>query len=188
VSKLLVVAIVLASVPARAEPAAIVRIGALAGYQQTDRSAWVFGPSLEVRTYRDFSIRGEAHLELGDIDDPFGPSNIRGGDGPHVNHVMFGPVWRPERYARHGLAVGASAGVLVMHSVFAGDHAGGHEFTKKPAAGAFVQTSRMFGPVSIGLQLRVDLSGSVPMGGPNGDDVTTSSARLNLAVEIPIRR
>jgi hypothetical protein len=178
--KLAVLFVVVAGTPARADTPDV-RPGALIGIQQTDRTAWVFGPSLEVRVYDDFSIRGEAHLELGDIDDPFGPSNIRGGTGPHVNHVMFGPSWRPKRYARYGLAAGASAGVLVLHSTFADP-----QFTKKPAAGVFVQAGHMLGPVSLALQLRVDVSASVPMAGPEGERVPTSSARFNLAFEVPI--
>jgi hypothetical protein len=176
----LVIVIVIGSVPAHAETP-LGRVGATVGYQRTDRNAWVFGPSLEVRVYDDFSIRGEAQLELGDFSDPFGPSNIRGGSGPHVNHVLFGPTWRPVRYADYGLGVGVEFGELVMHSLFAENH-----FTKRVAAGLFVQTGRMFGPVSLALQFRLDLSTSVAMGGPNGEDVPTTSARVNLAFEVPI--
>lgn len=172
--------IVLASVPARADtPEA--RIGATVGYQKTDRSAWVFGPALEVTILDELSIRGEAQLELGDLDDPFGESNIRTGSGPHVNHVLFGPTWRPARYAAYALAVGAQAGVLVMHSTFNAEH-----FTKRPAAGVFVQAGRVLGPVSIAVQLRLDLSTTVDMAGPGGDDVTTTSGRVNLAFEVPL--
>jgi hypothetical protein len=184
-SRFLALLIVTASLPARAETP-IGRIGGTAGFQQTDRSAWVIGPSLEVRVYKDISIRGDAQLELGDFDDPFGENNIRGGDGPHVNHVLFGPTWRPSRYARHQLAVGAGFGVLVMHSVFAADHPAGHEFTKRPAAGLFGQAGRKLGPISLALQLRLDMSTSVEMGGPGGADVPTTTVRLNLAFEVPI--
>lgn len=179
--KLAALLLLVMSLPAYADETPDVRPGALIGIQQTDRTAWVFGPSLEVRIYDDFSIRGEAHLELGDIDDPFGPSNIRGGTGPHVNHVMFGPSWRPKRYAQYGLAAGASAGVLVMHSTFADPI-----FAKKPAAGVFVQAGRMLGPVSLALQVRLDVSASIPMAGPNGESVPTTSLRFNLAFEVPI--
>src|SRR5690606_27621964 len=117
--------------------------------------------ALEVRVYKDISIRGDAQLELGNFDDPFGPSNIRGGDGPHVNHVLFGPVWRPAKYADYQLAAGAGFGGLVMHSVFADDHAGGHEFTKRPAMGLFAQAGKQLGPIVLALQLRLDLSTSV---------------------------
>ena len=78
VAKLLALLIVLASAPASAdEPVA--RIGAMGGYQRTDRNAWVFGPSLEVRIRHELTIRGEAQLELGDFDDPLGDSNILDG-------------------------------------------------------------------------------------------------------------
>ncbi len=158
------------------------RIGATAGVQRTDRSAWVFGPSLEITIVDPISIRGEAQLELGDLDSPFGKSNIRGGDGPHVNHVMFGPVWRPRDYAKYGLALGAEAGVLVMHSVFApGDH-----FRKKPAIGAFAQAGHTLGPLFFALQLRVDASRSIDMSGPEGQDVPTTTGRLNFVVEFPL--
>lgn len=170
-----------ANLPAHADRT-LGRLGATVGYQQTDRSAWVFGPALELTVYEDISIRGEAQLELGDIDDPFGDSNIRTGDGPHVNHVLFGPVWRPRRYAKYDLAVGGEVGELVMHSRFAEQ-----DFTKGVAVGWFVQAGRMLGPVSIALQLRLDVSKTVEMGGPGGDDVTTTSGRLNLAFELPIR-
>ncbi|MEO8706539.1 MAG: hypothetical protein ABI867_41320 [Kofleriaceae bacterium] len=179
-TKLVALVIVLACVPAHAETP-LGRIGATVGLQQTDRSAWVFGPSLEVHVVREFSIRGEAQLELGDVDSPFGDTNILSGDGPHVNHVMFGPTWRPVRFARYDLAVGAEAGVLVMHSVFAPK-----EFTKGPAAGVFVQAGKRLGPVVLALQLRLDVSGSVDMGGPDGVDVPTTSGRFNLAFEVPI--
>lgn len=158
------------------------RIGAMVGLQRTDRSAWVFGPSLEITVLDPISIRGEAQLELGDLDDPFGKSNILDGDGPHVNHVMFGPVWRPREYARYGLALGAEAGVLVMHSVFAeGDH-----FRKKPAAGVFAQVGHKLGPLFFALQARLDASVSIDMAGPEGQDVPTTSGRLNLVVEFPL--
>lgn len=179
-SKLGVLLIVFASLPADARP--LGRLGATVGLQQTDRTAWVFGPALEVAIHEELAIRGDAQLELGDAGDPFGDSNIASGDGPHVNHVMFGPTWRPRRYGAYGLAVGAQAGVLVMHSVFAAD-----AFTKRPAAGVFVQAGRMVGPVSIALQLRLDVSTSVAMGEPDGDDVQTTSGRLNLAFELPIQ-
>jgi hypothetical protein len=177
---LALVVVAAASLPAHAETP-LGRVGAVAGLQRTDRSAWVFGPSLEVAVFGEFSIRGEAMLELGDLGDPFGPSNIRGGTGPHVNHVMFGPTWRPKRFAEYAVAGGAEAGVLVMHSTFAEQH-----FAKKPAAGLFVQAGRRLGPVSLALQLRVDVSASIDMAGPNGDDVPTTSGRLNLVFEVPI--
>lgn len=158
------------------------RIGAMAGLQRTDRSAWVVGPSLEITIIDPISIRGEAQLEFGDLDSPFGKSNLRGGDGPHVNHVMFGPVWRPRDYAKYGLALGAEAGVLVMHSVFApGDH-----FRKKPAVGAFAQAGHKLGPLFFALQLRVDASRSIDMSGPEGQDVPTTTGRLNFVVEFPL--
>ena len=179
-SKFLSLLFVVASVPAHAETP-VARIGAVAGLQRTDRSAWVFGPSLEVRITDQLSIRGEALLELGDIDDPFGPSNIRDGSGPHVNHVLVGPTWRPARFTAFALAAGAEAGILVMHSTFADK-----EFTKKPAAGLFVQAGRVLGPVSIALQVRVDFSATIAMAGPGGEDVPTTSARINLVLEFPI--
>ena len=180
ISTLLALPIVLVSLPALADTPDV-RVGATAGFQQTDHQAWVFGPALEVRVYRDISIRGEAQLELGDFDDPFGPNNIRGGSGPHVNHVMFGPTWRPKRYDAYQLAVGAQAGMLVMHSTFAED-----EFNRKPAVGLFAQAGRMLGPVSLALQLRLDASATIEMGDADGSDVTTTSARLNLAFEVPL--
>lgn len=179
--RLLGLGLVLLSVPAHADPP-IARLGATAGFQQTDRSAWVFGPSAEVHVHHEFSIRGEAQLELGDFGDPFGPSNIRGGPGPHVNHVLFGPTWRPERYAPYALAVGAELGILVMHSVYAEE-----EFTKTFAGGAFVQAGRVLGPVELTLQLRLDVSPTIDMAAPDGSGVPTTTARLNLAFEVPIR-
>lgn len=179
-AKLVVLGIVLAAGTAEARP--LGRLGATVGLQQTDRTAWVFGPALEVAITEELAIRGDAQLELGDAGDPFGDSNIASGDGPHVNHVMFGAAWRPARYDTYGLAVGAQAGVLVMHSVFAPE-----AFTKRPAVGVFVQAGRMLGPVSIALQLRLDVSTSVAMGEPDGDDVQTTSGRLNLAFELPVR-
>ena len=171
---------VAATPPARAEPVA--RLGAMVGYQQTDRSAWVFGPSLEISLFHyHLWLRGEAQLELGDLGDPFGDSNILSGDGPHVNHVLFGPTWRPAKYAAYQLAVGAEAGVLVMHSVFAEQ-----EFTKRFAGGVFVQAGKQLGPVVLSLQLRLDLSTSVAMGSPDGGSVPTTTGRLNLALELPI--
>lgn len=157
------------------------RFGATVGYQRTDRNAWVFGPALEVHIYRDFSIRGEAQLELGNFDDPFGDSNIRVGDGPHVNHVIFGPVWRPAKYAKYDGAVGIEGGELVMHSRFAEQ-----EFTKGVAVGAFVQAGKPLGPVVLAVQLRLDVSKTIAMGGPNGVDVPTTSGRINFAFEVPI--
>lgn len=179
VGRLVLLPTVLAASTAAAEP--VVRVGGMVGVQQTDRSAWVFGPSLEVKVHRAWSLRGEAQLELGDLGDPFGDSNIRGGDGPHVNHVMFGPTWRPARLADYAFVTGAGVGVMVMHSRFAEDH-----FTKKPALGVFVQAGRRVGPVLLSLQARVDLSGTVAMAEPDGGDVTTTSARLNFAFELPI--
>ncbi len=180
-SKRVVLLLVLVSSAAYADPPDV-RPVAMIGIQQTDRSAWVFGPALEVRIFRDFSLRGETHIELGDLDDPFGPSNFRGGTGPHVNHVMFGPTWRPERHARYGLEVGANAGVLILHSTFAPK-----EFTKKPALGLFVQVGRTLGPIAIGVQLRADFSASIPMAGPTGETVPTTCARMNFVFEVPIR-
>ncbi len=154
----------------------------MAGLQRTDRSAWVVGSSLEITIIDPISIRGEALLEFGDLDSPFGKSNLRGGDGPHVNHVMFGPVWRPREYAKYGLALGAEAGVLVMHSVFApGDH-----FRKAPAVGAFAQAGHKLGSLFFALQLRVDASKPIDMSGPEGQDVQTTSGRLNFVVEFPL--
>jgi len=180
-SKFLALLFVGVSLPAHAETP-VGRIGTVVGLQRTDRSAWVFGPSLEVTISDQLSIRGEALLELGDIDDPFGPSNIRDGSGPHVNHVLVGPTWRPARFAAFALAAGAQAGVLVMHSTFADKH-----FTKKPAAGLFVQVGRTLGPVSIALQVRVDFSATIPMAGPEREDVPTTSGRINFVFEVPIR-
>jgi len=157
------------------------RLGATVGIQQTDRTAWVFGPAAEIHIWKEWSIRGEAQLELGNIDDPFGPSNIRGGDGPHVNHVIFGPSWRPEKYLHYDLALGFEAGEMVMHSLFAEK-----EFTKGVAAGVFVQGGRRLGPIALAVQLRVDFSKTVEMGGPDGDDVTTTSGRLNFVFEVPV--
>jgi hypothetical protein len=174
-----VVAVLAASAPARADRGTV-RLGGTFGYQQTDRAAWVLGPSLEVNVTDRLGIRGEAHLELGDFTDPFGPSNIRGGDGPHVNHVMFGPTWRPRRYAAYNAVVGASAGVLVMHSIFSAEH-----FVKRPAAGAFVQAGTKLGPAVLSVQLRLDVSTSVAMAGPAGESVPTTSGRLNFAFEFP---
>jgi len=179
-SRLLPLLIVFASLTADAGTP-VGRIGATAGFQRTDRSAWVFGPSLEVTIFDEISIRGEAQLELGDFDDPFGDSNIRSGDGPHVNHVLVGPTWRPMRFADFALAAGAEAGIMVMHSVFSHEH-----FTTKPAAGLFVQAGRTLGPVSIALQVRLDLSPTVGAAGPGGADVPTTSGRINLAFEVPI--
>jgi hypothetical protein len=184
--------IVCASLPAAAETLVteqqstpvedpIVRIGGTFGFQQTDRSAWVFGPSLEIRITKAIAIRGDTMIEFGDFDDPFGDSNFRGGTGPHVNHVMFGPAWRPERYRDYRLAAGAQAGVMIMHSTFAAEH-----FAKKPAAGVFVQAGRRFGPIALALQFRIDLSPGIDMAGAAGDDVATTSGRLNLAFEFPI--
>lgn len=180
------VLILIASPRAHADPPAhvdppMVRIGAMAGFQQTDRSAWDFGPSLEIHAYKEFSIRGEAQIELGDFTDPFGKSNIRGGPGPHVNNILFGPTWRPEKYAHDQLAVGVEAGVQILHSTFAMQ-----EFTKEPAAGVFVQAGRMLGPVSFNLQLRLDMSASVAMASPDGGSVPTTTGRLNLSIELPL--
>ncbi len=179
-SKFLALVFVAGSVPAHAD-APLGRIGTVVGFQQTDRSAWVFGPSLEVTISDELSIRGEGLIELGDIDDPFGPSNFDEGTGPHVNHVMVGPTWRPARHAAFALAAGAQAGVMVMHSTFAEN-----QFAKKPAAGLFVQAGRVLGPVSIALQIRVDLSATIPTGGPGGEPVPTTSGRINVVFEVPI--
>lgn len=157
------------------------RIGGLVGLQRTDRSAWVFGPSLEITVIDPISIRGEALLELGDLDDPFGDSNIRGGDGPHVNHVMFGPVWRPREYQKCGLSLGVEGGVLVMHSRFAAE-----SFQKRPAFGVFAAAGHKLGPLFLGLQLRFDASTASDMSGPEGQDVQTTSGRLNFVVEFPL--
>jgi len=99
-----------------------------------------------------------------------------------VNHVLFGPTWRPARYARYDLAVGAEAGVLVMHSVFAEQ-----DYTKRPAAGLFVQAGKLLGPISLGLQLRLDLSTSVAMGNEDGGDTPTTTGRLNVVIEFPVK-
>jgi hypothetical protein len=179
-TRLLSLLIVCASLPAAA--GTVARPGATLGLQRTDRSAWVFGPSLEVTITDAISIRGEGQIELGDFDDPFGDTNLRTGDGPHVNHALFGPTWRPMRYAEFVLDVGAQAGVMIMHSRFSHEH-----FTTEPSAGVFVQAGRMLGPVSIALQLRLDLSATVPDAGPNGEDVPTTCGRINLAIEFPIK-
>jgi len=188
-SRLITLLLVIVPVAASADPASVTeakspplgRLGATVGYQRTDRNAWVFGPALEIHIYRDFSIRGEAQLELGNFDDPFGDSNIRVGDGPHVNHVIFGPVWRPEKYAKYDGAVGIEGGELVMHSRFAEQ-----EFTKGVAIGAFVQAGKPLGPVVLALQLRLDVSKTISMGGPMGVDVPTTSGRINFAFEVPL--
>jgi hypothetical protein len=179
-AKLVAVVITLASLAARAETPDV-RLGAVGAYQRTDRNAWVFGPSLEVRITDELAIRGDAQLELGDFDDPFGPNNIRGGTGPHVNHVVFGPAWRPRRYAEYLFAAGAQAGVMVLHSQFAEDH-----FQQKVGVGAFVQAGRMLGPVSLSLQLRLDVSPSIDMAGPEGASVPTTTGRFNLVFEVPL--
>jgi hypothetical protein len=179
-SKLLPLVIVCASAPAMAGTP-VARLGATAGFQRTDRSAWVIGPALEVKILDELAIRAEAQLELGDFDDPFGDTNIRDGHGPHVNHVLLGPSWRPRRYADYAVAAGAEAGIMVMHSTFAHDH-----FNIKPAAGLFVQAGRMLGPVTVALQLRFDVSGSVGAASPTGGDVPTTTGRINLAFEVPI--
>ncbi len=179
-SKLLPLLIVLASAPADAGTP-LFRIGATIGVQQSDRSAWVFGPSLDVPVSREISIRGEGQVELGDLDDPFGDSNLRSGDGPHVNHVFVGATWRPLRFADFALATGAEAGVMIMHSRFSHEH-----FTTEPALGLFVQAGRVLGPVSIALQLRLDVSATVAEAGPGGSDVQTTCGRINLAFEVPV--
>jgi len=179
-SKLLALLVVLASLPADAGTP-LFRIGATVGLQQSDRSAWVFGPSLDVPISREISIRGEGQVELGDLDDPFGDSNFRSGHGPHVNHAFVGATWRPMRYADFALATGAEAGVMIMHS-----HFSHQDFTTEPALGVFVQAGHVLGPVSIALQLRLDVSATVAEAGPDGEDVQTTCARLNLAFEIPV--
>ena len=156
----------------------------MVGLQRSDRSAWVIGPSLEITLTEQLAIRGETFIEFGDLDAPFGPTNFRGGDGPHVNHVMFGPVWRPPEYARYGLSLGAEAGVLIMHSVFSvreDDH-----FAKRAAIGAFAQAGHRLGPLFLALQLRVDASARINMAGPEGQDVQTTTGRFNFVVEFPI--
>jgi hypothetical protein len=94
---------------------------------------------------------------------------------------MFGPSWRPDRYARYLVAVGAQAGVMVMHSNFVEPH-----FSKRPALGVFGQAGKQLGPVTLALQLRFDFSTSIEMGGPTGESVPTTSGRVNLAFEVPI--
>jgi len=179
-SKWLLLLIVLASPRADAETP-LFRIGGTVGLQQSDRSAWVFGPSLDVAVSQEIAIRGEGQVELGDLDDPFGDSNFRSGHGPHVNHVFVGATWRPTRFADFALATGAEAGVMIMHS-----HFSRQSFTNEPALGLFVQAGRVLGPVSIALQLRLDMSATVADAGPNGADVQTTCARLNLAFEVPV--
>jgi hypothetical protein len=181
VSRLVALLIVLASMPAAAGGPPEARLGAMVGLQRSDRSAWVIGPSIEITIIEQLSIRGETLIEFGDLDDPFGPTNFRGGDGPHVNHVMFGPVWRPPEYARYGLSLGAEAGFLIMHSVFAADH-----FSDRFAVGAFAQAGHRLGPLFFALQLRVDASPAIDMAGPEGQDVQTTTGRLNFVVEFPI--
>jgi hypothetical protein len=96
---------------------------------------------------------------------------------------MFGPTWRPERYARYAFAAGIAGGVLVMHSTFAAEH-----FNKKPAVGLFAQAGRMVGPVAIVFQARLDVSATIEMAGPAGEDVPTTCGRFNLVFELPIDR
>jgi hypothetical protein len=179
-SRLLPLLIVFASLPAQAETP-LFRLGGTVGIQRTDRSAWVFGPSLEVAVSHEISIRGEGQVEFGDFDDPFGDSNFRSGDGPHVNHVFVGPSWRPTRFAELALATGAEAGVMIMHSKFSHEH-----FTTEPALGLFVQAGHVLGPVSIALQLRLDVSATVAEAGPGGASVPTTCGRINLAFELPL--
>jgi hypothetical protein len=179
--RILTLSLVLLSLPAWAE-STVGRIGGMVGMQRTDRNAWVFGPSLEIALTEELAIRGEGQLEFGDLDSPFGASNIFSGPGPHVNHVLFGPSYRPARLAHLAFATGAEGGVMVMHSVFADK-----EFTLRPGAGLFVQLGHLVGPVAFALQLRVDLSTPIPEGGPDGEDIPTSSARLNLSFELPIK-
>jgi|GEM_PF-5371810 len=179
-SKLFALMILLASLPAAAETP-LFRPGATVGLQRSDRSAWAFGPSLDVAVSDEFAIRGEGQVEFGDLDDPFGDSNFRSGHGPHVNHVFAGATWRPTRFADLALATGAEGGVMIMHS-----HFSKHDFTTEPALGLFVQAGHVLGPVSLALQLRLDLSATVPEAGPGGTDVQTTCVRLNLAFEVPV--
>lgn len=158
------------------------RIGGTAGLQFSERSAWVFGPSLEVRLRPELYLRGEGQLEFGDIDAPFGPSNIFSGPGPHVNHVLVGPIYRPARYAPYNVAGGLQFGIQILHSIFVP----AEEFTIDPGAGAFVQAGHRTGPLDLALQLRLDLAGDVKDAGPNGETVRATVFRAVLSFEVPL--
>jgi hypothetical protein len=159
----------------------VVRVGGSFGYQRTDRNAWVFGPALEVKLVPKLSLRGEGQLEFGNLDDPFGDSNIFSGTGPHVNHILFGPAYRPE-YKALDLAVGFGIGLSITHSVFAPDK----DFNFAPGAGVFAQAGKKVGPVELALQARVDASPKTLEANPDDTDVSTVAARFVLSIEIPI--
>jgi hypothetical protein len=168
-----------ASIALADEP--VVRIGGTLGYQRTDRNAWVFGPSLEVRLMPKLTIRGEGQLEFGDLDDPFGESNIFDGPGPHVNHILVGPAYRPS-YQPLDLAVGAGLGISITHSRFSPEK----DFLFDPAAGFFAQAGKRLGPIELALQARLDLSPKTPQANADLSDLTTIAGRLVLSIEVPI--
>jgi hypothetical protein len=159
----------------------VVRIGGTLGYQRTDRNAWVFGPSLEVKLMPKLTIRGEGQLEFGDLDDPFGESNIFDGPGPHVNHILVGPAYRPS-YQPLDLAVGAGVGLSITHSRFAPDK----DFLFDPAAGFFAQAGKKLGPIELALQARLDLSPKTPQANVDQSDLNTIAGRLVLSIGVPI--
>jgi hypothetical protein len=172
----------LAAQSAGARPAKI-RVGGTVGIQQAERSAVTFGPSLEVWLQDDLYLRGEGQLEFGDLADPFGPSNVFDGPGPHVNHVLFGPVYRPERLEKYNLAGGIEFGTQILHSRFAHKH-----FNFEPAAGTFIQAGHALGPLDLALQLRLDLAGDATDVGPNGETVQATVFRAVLSIELPLLR
>jgi hypothetical protein len=157
------------------------RLGMTTGVQQTDRSAVVFGPALELALGRDIHLRGEAQIEYGDLRDPFGENNLIIGPGPHVNHVLFGPVLRPEALADYAVAFGAEAGIMILHSIFAE-----REFTITPGAGLIAQAGRRLGKIELALQLRLDLGPKVAAADREGDDVPTTCGRAVLSFEVPL--
>lgn len=166
---------------ALAQERPVVRMGGTLGYQRTDRNAWVFGPSLEVTLTSKVTLRGEGQLEFGDLDDPFGASNIFSGPGPHVNHILVGPVYRPATYKGVDLAAGAGAGVSITHSRFAEK-----DFTFDPGAGLFAQAGKNLQHVEVALQLRLDFSPSVESADPDGGDVSTVAFRTLLSFNLPV--
>lgn len=180
---LLRLAFILFSLPASIaladEP--VVRIGGTLGYQRTDRNAWVFGPALEVKIMPKLTIRGEGQLEFGDLDDPFGDSNIFDGPGPHVNHILVGPAYRPT-YKPLDLAAGFGLGVSITHSRFAP----AQDFLFDPAAGFFAQAGKKLGPLALALQARLDVSPKAPQANEDQSDLTTIAGRLLLSIEVPI--
>jgi hypothetical protein len=159
----------------------IARIGGTLGYQRTDRNAWVFGPAIDIKIKPKFTIRGEGQLEFGDLDDPFGASNIFSGPGPHVNHILIGPTYRPT-YKGIDFGAGLGVGVSITHSRFAPDK----DFLFDPGAGAFAQAGKNFGPIALSLQARLDVSPKAPEADVDQDDLSTVAGRFVLSIEIPI--